>query len=182
MDNLKVIIRDKTRQELPEAITLKQRPAFSYLSQFFLLPQTDGKLCVLKHYYIKTDKVKGSYVAKLVRGQGKEIAWASLNKQQARRGFQWMLECLRRHQFRHFSLSAQKHQPNKARVLQGEDEQDAGWDFIISNGERDKENLKQMRWIHRHIQREGSPIHGWNEKLVQRAFDCLANDGCLAKL
>ena len=39
-----------------------------------------------------------------------------------------------------------------------------------------------MRWIHRHIQKEGSPIHGWNEKLVQRALDCLANDGCLAKL
>ncbi|CAK9076205.1 unnamed protein product [Durusdinium trenchii] len=27
----------------------------------------------------------------------------------------------------------------------GEDEQDARWDFIISNGERDKENLKQMQ-------------------------------------
>lgn len=25
-------------------------------------------------------------------------------------------------------------------------------------------------------------IHGWNEKLVQRALDSLANDGCLAKL
>eukprot|EP00438_Fugacium_kawagutii_P033072 Skav214284 [mRNA] locus=scaffold7438:20461:24713:- [translate_table: standard] len=68
------------------------------------------------------------------------------------------------------------------RANQGEDEHDAGWDFIISNGEGDKENLKQMRWIHRHIQREGSPIHGWNEKLVQRTLDCVANDGCLAKL
>ncbi|CAK9021514.1 Uncharacterized protein SCF082_LOCUS15385, partial [Durusdinium trenchii] len=112
----------------------------------------------------------------------KEIAWASLNKQQARRGFQWMLECLGGHQFRHFSLSVEKVRSNKARAPQGEDEQDARWDFIISNGERDKENLKQMRWIHRHIQKEGSPIHGWNEKLVQRALDCLANDGCLAKL
>ncbi|CAK9091926.1 Uncharacterized protein SCF082_LOCUS43283 [Durusdinium trenchii] len=163
MDNLKAIIRDKAWQELPEALTLKERPTFSCLSQFCLLPQTNGKLCVLKHYYVKSDKVKGAYVAKLVRGQGKEIAWTSLNKQQARRGFQWMLECLGGHQFR-------------------EDEQDAGWDFIISNGERDKENLKQMRWIHRHIQKEGSPSHGWNEKLVQRALDCLANDGCLAKL
>ncbi|CAK9063141.1 unnamed protein product [Durusdinium trenchii] len=125
---------------------------------------------------------KGLQVNPALRESCKEIAWASLNKQQARRGFQWMLECLGGHQFRHFSLSAEKVRSNKARAPQGEDEQDAGWDFIISNGERDKENLKQMRWIHRHIQKEGSPIHGWNEKLVQRALDCLANDGCLAKL
>ena len=75
MDNLKAIIRDKAWQELPEALTLKERPTFSCLSQFCVLPQTNGKLCVLKHYYVKSDKVKGTYVAKLVRGQGKEIAW-----------------------------------------------------------------------------------------------------------
>lgn len=182
IDNLKAIIRDKAWGELPEVFSLKSRPTFSVLFQLFVIPQTDGKQCVLKHYYIKTDKVKGSYVAKLARGQVFEIAWASLNKQQARRGFQWMLEHLGGHQFRHFSLSAEKLKPNKGRLAQGEDEQDAGWDFIIQHGERDKENLKQMRWIHRHLQKEGSPIHNWNEKLVQRALDCLANDGCLAKL
>ena len=66
MDNLKAIIRDKAWQELPEALTLKERPTFSCLSQFCLLPQTNGKLCVLKHYYVKSDKVKGAYVAKRV--------------------------------------------------------------------------------------------------------------------
>ena len=97
------------------------------------------------------------------RGQGKEIAWASLNKQQARRGFQWMLECLGGHQFRHFSLSAEKVRSNKARAPQGEDEQDAGWDFIISNGERDKENLKQMRPSPRPKRRFSDP---WLEREV----------------
>ena len=63
-----------------------------------------------------------------------------------------------------------------------EDEQDAGWDFIIANGERGRSNLKQLLWIHRHIKRDGSPINGWNEKLVQRALDSLANDGALAAL
>ena len=182
IDNIKAIIRDKAFDELPEVLTLKLRPAFTYVSQFFILPQTNGNWCVVKHYYIKVDKVKGAYIGKLIRGQGYEIAWAAVNKQQARRGFQWMLEHLGGHQFRHFSLSAEKARVGKARAPQGEDEQDAGWDFIINNGERDKENLRQMRWIHRHIQKEGSPIHGWNEKLVQRALDCLANDGCLAKL
>ena len=31
------------------------------------------------------------------------------------------------------------------------------------HGERDKGNLKQLRWIHRNISGGGSPIHGWNE-------------------
>ena len=40
-----------------------------------------------------------------LRGQAKEIAWASLNKQQARCGFLWVLGG---HQFWHFSLFAEK--------------------------------------------------------------------------
>ena len=117
------------------------------------------------------------------QGTGHEIAWSTLNKQKARRGFQWMLENLGGTHFRHFSLSAEKRKPKFAGpTSQNEEEQDAGWDFIIENGERDKGQLKQLRWIHRNIHREGSPIHGWNEKLVQRALDSLANDGALASL
>ena len=66
-DSLKAIIRDKARQELPEVLTLKEHPTFSFLSQFFLFLQNEGKLCVIKHYYIKTEKVKPSYVSRLAR-------------------------------------------------------------------------------------------------------------------
>ena len=93
-----------------------------------------------------------------------------------------MLEQLGGHQFRHFSLSAKKRKASSAVAALPEDEQDAGWDFIIANGERGRSNLKQLLWIHRHIKRDGSPINGWNEKLVQRGLDSLANDGALAAL
>ncbi|CAE7491827.1 unnamed protein product [Symbiodinium sp. CCMP2592] len=63
-----------------------------------------------------------------------------------------------------------------------EDDQDAGWDFILEHGERDRSQLKQLRWIHKNINRDGSPIRGWSEKLVQKALDPLTNDNCLAKL
>ena len=75
VDNLKAVIRDKAWEELPEVLTSKLRPSFAYISQFFLLPQADGKLCLLKHYFVKDEKVKGAYVARLIRGQGHEIAW-----------------------------------------------------------------------------------------------------------
>ena len=183
MDRLRPVLREKAWAELPEVLTLKIRPTFDYVSQFFIVPQVDeGKVCVVKHYYVKADKIKGSYVARLARGTAYEVSWSSLNKQKARRGFQWLLEQLGGIQFRSFSLSAEKRRPASTRAPPGEDEQDAGWDYIIQSGERDKGNLKQLRWIHRNINREGSPIHGWNEKLVQRALDSLANDGCLATL
>ena len=63
-----------------------------------------------------------------------------------------------------------------------EDDQDAGWDFILEHGERDRSQLKQLRWIHRQINKDACPIRGWSEKLVQRALDSLANDNCPAKL
>ena len=67
-------------------MTLKSRPTFNYISQFFLIPQVDGKVCLVKRF-IKDEKVKGSYVAELVRGEAHEIAWGNLNKWKARQGF-----------------------------------------------------------------------------------------------
>ena len=60
--------------------------------------------------------------------------------------------------------------------------EDAGWQFIQQHGELDKSELKQLKWIHYHINLEGCPIHGWQERLVQKALDSLANDSTCAKL
>lgn len=90
INNLKAIIRDKAWEELPEVLKMKERPEFDYVSQYFLIPQVNGNICVLKHFYIKQDKVKGSYVARLIRGQGFELSWGGQNKQKARRGFRYM--------------------------------------------------------------------------------------------
>ena len=83
-DNVSAIIRDKAWEELPNALKLAERPTFAYLSQFFLIQQVDGKVCILKHYYIKEEKVKGAYVMRLIKGTGHEIAWSTLNKQKGR--------------------------------------------------------------------------------------------------
>ena len=91
-----------------------------------------------------------------------------------------MLEQLGGNQFRRFSLSVEKRKVITGRPPANEEEQDAGWDYIIQHGGRDKGNLKQLRWIHRNINRDGSPIHGWNKKLVQKALGSLANDGTMA--
>ena len=76
-DNVSAIIRDKAWEELPNVLKLAERPTFAYLSQFFLIQQVDGKVCILKHYYIKEEKVKGAYVMRLIKGTGHEIAWST---------------------------------------------------------------------------------------------------------
>ena len=52
--------------------------------------------------------------------------------------------------------------------------------FLREHG--DKIHLKQLRWIHHHINLPNCPIQGWSERLVQKALDSLANDGTVAML
>ena len=120
-------------------------------------------------------------------GKPHEIVWGNGNKVVERKALQWMLEQMGGLQFRHYTLSsaADKKRSASSSALGGgltEEDQDAGWDFIIQHGERDRGQLKQLRWIHKNISKDGSPIRGWPEKLVQKALDSLANDGFLAKL
>lgn len=54
--------------------------------------------------------------------------------------------------------------------------------FLREHGELDKIHLKQLRWIHHHINLPNCPIQGWSERLVQKALDSLANNGTVAML
>ena len=178
LSTIKAIFREKAWKELPDFMQMKERPVFECVCQYFFLPQSDDQTCMLKHIYICSDKVKGSQAARLLQGRGYEIMWGNHNKKNARKGFQWLLEQLGGSQFRLYSLGTDR-KPSKTK---GPEPEDAGWNYIMEEGEMDKGDLKQLRWIHQEINRIDSPIHGWSEKLVQRALDSLANDGCVAKL
>ena len=75
-------------------------------------------------------------------------------------------------QFRKYSLTPEKRKPASSAPAPEND----GWQFIQEHGEMDKSDLKQLKWIHHHINLEGCPIHGWQECLVQKALDSLAKD------
>lgn len=178
--HLKAIVRDQAWRELPTVMQFKIRPAFETVIQYFLLPQTDEKICLLKHVHITSDKikVKGAYIKTLLQGQGYELQWHGANKKLARKGFQWLLEQLGGSQIRCYSLSPEI----RAVKPKAPEPDEAAWNFLLEHGEMDKSGLKQLRWIHAQIHDPQSPIHGWSDKLVQRALDSLANDSCVAKL
>lgn len=54
--------------------------------------------------------------------------------------------------------------------------------FLREHGELDKIDLKQLRWIHHHINFANCPSQGCSERLVQKLLDCLVNDGTVAML
>ena len=83
--------------------------------------------------------------------------WGNYNKKNPRKGFQWLLEQLGGSQFRLYSLGADC-KPSKTK---GPEPEDAGWNYIMEDGEMDKGGLKQLRWIHQEINRIDSSVHGW---------------------
>ena len=141
--SLQAIFRDQAWEELPEVMKLKIRPTFQTVSQYFLLPQDDDHLILLKHVYIMDDKVLGSYVQSLHRGKGKEIAWGNQNKKLVRKAFQRMLEQLGGLQFRKHTLTPEKKEPTSSATVPESDE----WQFTQEHGELDKSDLKQLKWI-----------------------------------
>ena len=138
----------------------------------------------MKHFFLTKAKLTQAKLKSFAVGTCYEIVWGSGNKVLERKECQWMLEQMGGLQFRQFSLTGERKRSASPAALGScsEADQDAGWDYIIEHGERDRGQLKQLRWIHKHINQDGSPIRGWPEKLVQKALDSLANDGCLAKL
>lgn len=83
-DHIKAIVRNGAWHELPTWMQFKERPSFDTVVQYFLLPQSDGKVCLLKHIYVVADKVKGSCIETFVHGKGYELLWGSANKKLAR--------------------------------------------------------------------------------------------------
>ena len=78
-----------------------------------------------------------------------------------RKALQCMLEQTGGLQFIRFSLSTEKKRPvasSAMGTISTEDDQDAGWDFILEHGERDRSQFKQPCWIHLYINKDGSPI------------------------
>ena len=185
IDSLKGSFKNKAWSDLPVLMKLKGNPNVDYKTQHFIQEQLSGnymtiKLVCLTKQRLTQTKLESFAVRKLY-----EISWGHGNKVVERKALQWMLEQTGGLQFRHLSLSTEKKRPISSSAMgttSTEDDQDAGWDFILEYGEHDRSQLKQLRGIHKHINKDGCPIRGWSEKLVQRALDCLANDNCLAKL
>lgn len=175
---LQAILRDQAWEELPEVMKPKVRPIFNTIAQYFLPPQGDNHLVLLKHVHIVDDKVPGHSIQSLLRGSGKEIASAIRTRNWSERLASGCLNSWKPCSSESTLSPLKKRKTASSAILHEDD----GWQFIQEHGELDKSDLKQLKWIHHHINLEGCPIHGWQERLVQKALDSLANESTCAKL
>eukprot|EP00438_Fugacium_kawagutii_P009217 Skav213289 [mRNA] locus=scaffold4748:15922:16530:+ [translate_table: standard] len=161
--HLKAIVRDHAWHELPTVMQFKVRPAFETVIQYFFLPQSDEKICLLKHVHIISDKikVKGAYIKPFSKVKATNFSGVEPTKN-------WH-EKVGGSQIRCYSLSPEI----RAVKSKAPEPDEAAWNFLLEHGEMDKSGLKQLRWIHAQIHDLQSPIHGWSDKLVQRALDSL---------
>jgi hypothetical protein len=178
-NQLRPIIRDKAWGELPAPFSLPAPAPFSYKMQLFILPQADGKHCILKHYYVADEKIKPAAAIPLIRGQAMQVRWGA-NIINTRKALQYMLELMGGMQFRIFTLTAEKKRNVPAAVCPSDEDMDKGFAYILEHGERDKSDLAQLKWVLKNIS-NNSPIHGWTKGLVQEALSQLAADGTMAK-
>ena len=156
-------------------------PTFAYKLQLFILLQPKGNYTVLKHFYLPSEKVKAVAVLPFIRGKGYEVSWGS-NIKNTRQAFQFMLEQMGGMQYRTNCLTAEKKRPAaKGPLSKNEEDLDAGFDYILKGGNRNKAELGQPRWVVKEIANESNPIYGWHKGLVQEALTQLATDGTLAK-
>ena len=171
VDQLKAIFRDQAWSELPAVFNPKGNPDIRILTQYFLLPQVDGSVCLLKHMYVPDDKVTGIYAETLLHGTGHEIAWGAGNKKMIRKAFQWMLEQLGGTQFRYFTLTPERRRAAPPTVTPD----DEGWSFLrftamstlrvvqSRGGARNSYRNRLIPWLQTQLSRNSpSALTSWN--------------------
>ena len=81
-DMLKDIFKDKAWGDLPYAFKTKRHPSFDYKSQFFILTQSNGKLAIVKHFFLTKAKLAQTKLRSFAVGTCYEIVWDSGSKVQ----------------------------------------------------------------------------------------------------
>ena len=139
-NQLRPIIRDKAWGESPAPFSLPAPAPFSYKMQLFILPQADGKHCIVKHFYVADDKIKPAAVIPLIRGvamAATQVLWGS-NIQSTRKALQYMLELMGGMQFRIFTLTAEKKRNAVGAQCGSDEDMDKGFAYIAEHGEREE--------------------------------------------
>ena len=168
----------KSINDIPAPYGLKKSVDNSTKFDLAVVPQTDGKFCVVKIVNFK-EKAKASDLKEYVFGTPHVVDWAGEVKTRKKclhyafeniGGFQ-----CRNHVFR-------THDEGKPENDRTEEEWDAGFDFIEQHGPRENVRNKGLRWVTIQISKGNSPIYKWPSLLVEKSLRNLAQDGVLANV
>ena len=156
------------------------------ITQFVVLPQEDGNVCILKHMHCPDLKLGKATVESLCYSAPQTLKWQG-HAMSFRKGWQWFLEQLGGWQCRQYALANvlpnQSNRGDKGAHLSSlsEDSVDKGFQFIEEEAGRLGSEWKRVQWITKHVSiNQDSPIFSWPLALVEKSLRALQNDGVLA--
>ena len=174
------------RRELPEPFCPKTDMDVKLVTQFVVIPQNNGKVCVVTHMYSPDLKLSKSTVEALCYSAPQTLQWQG-HAMTFRKGWQWFLEQMGGWQCRQYALShvlpSEKGRADKAgNYMSGltEEEVDKGFAFIEEEAGRLGSEWRRVQWTTKNLNiNPESPIFGWPLGLVEKSLKAIQTDGVL---
>ena len=157
------------------------------ITQFVVLPQDNGNMCVLKHVQAPDVKLTRDVIDKLCYGSVYGLKWQGHNVYDFKKGFQWFLEQLGGWQCRFFGLSptyAHQQKSSGGGFHLGdlsEEDIDKGFAFIEQEAAHLASEYKRVQWITKNLNiNADSPIYQWPVGVVEKSLRAIQTDGVLS--
>ncbi|CAE7829059.1 unnamed protein product [Symbiodinium sp. CCMP2592] len=157
------------------------------ITQFVVLPQDNGNMCVLKHVQAPDVKLTRDVIDKLCYGSVYGLKWQGHSVYDFKKGFQWFLEQLGGWQCRFFGLSptyAHQQKSSGGGFHLGdlsEEDIDKGFAFIEQEAAHLASEYKRVQWITKNQNiNADSPIYQWPVGVVEKSLRAIQTDGVLS--
>ena len=163
LDTIADLVSSKSYQNLPEPLALKDALPIPFTFQLVFRKQNDTTYEVLKHY-IFSQKIDVRGLQRVATGDLFTIDYGK-NFRSGSQGFQYLLEKVADYAILAFQFTAKPKSKCKEKSAL-----EQGFSYIQSEGPRSNMNNQWTEWAEIEVNREGSPIYGWNTSLVKESL------------
>ena len=172
LDTIADLVSSKSYQNLPEPLALKDALPIPFTFQLVFRKQNDTTYEVLKHY-IFSQKIDVRGLQRVATGDLFTIDYGK-NFRSGSQGFQYLLEKVADYAILAFQFTAKPKSKCKEKSAL-----EQGFSYIQSEGPRSNMNNQWTEWAEIEVNREGSPIYGWNTSLVKESLKGYATGNVL---
>ena len=163
LDTIADLVSSKSYQNLPQPLALKDALPIPFTFQLVFRKQDDTTYEVLKHY-IFSQKIDVRGLQRVATGDLFTIDYGK-NFRSGSQGFQYLLEKVADYAIPAFQFTAKPKSKCKEKSAL-----EQGFSYIQSEGPRSNMNNQWTEWAEIEVNREGSPIYGWNTSLVKESL------------
>ena len=185
--HIESLINEGKWNQLPAPFCPKQILDLKLHTQFAVIPQANGNVCVMKHMLSPDVKLTKNVAESLCHGTANVLKWHGRNAYDFKKAWQWFIEQLGGWQCRCHSLvptvpHQEKGSKNSFHLSDlSEEDVDKGFAFIADEAGNLGSEWKRIQWITKNLNiSSGSPIFQWPVAVVEKSLRAIQTDGVLA--